>query len=687
MNRAVSFNLDKVEVNPLEHTLSSGEKVVSLQPKFIEVLIFLAEQQPELLTRQQIIDHVWDGNGYVGEKALTNAIWHLRKTLKELDAEQDFIETVRKSGYRLLIKPSYSNESVLPSTVNISTHNIKRIIVICFFFISIFLAWYWWPKTPDTYYSEPSLLTQYPGRELFPNVSDDGRYLVYSWRQMDRQIDLYLKDLEQPDLPHRNLTHSEGRESRSDWSPDGSELFYYVRHDKHCEIVGLKMADMRLQKYGECSRGSSDVAVSPNGKWLAYVGVDEQNRTRGVYLKALSSSSPAERIDCETCVKGASEAIDFSEDSNRIAISKNLDNGNEDIFIYNIEKQEEVRVVTGNPDIRGLAWMPNSEKIAYSAVKHGKRHAFLLDLLSGENKNLNIEGFSYPEFDKQQNLYYHDWKIDTSIMRLELDSEVASSPFPLIQSEFNFRYPDYSESQNKVALISNESGFDEVWLSTLDGATRTQLTQLKIHAEHPVWSPDGKQIAFKANNGNESRLYVVDVVSGQTTHIKSTLGNYSKPRWSLDNRALYTSYNGNIYQIEVETGLARKITRGSHAIETAENGLIVYKSGAGLWQVDHKAEQIIERPLVENIKLPSSTGWYATETGIYYFKVNLHDYRLSYYDFATKQYTDMLRVPERSFSRSSGMGFVPSKKWLLFTGYESPQVDIKVVKKTTSLRN
>ena len=79
-----------------------GDTKLTLQPKFIEVLAFLAQQYPNLVTREQIIEEIWDGNFYVGEKALTNAIWHLRKSLKSFDANIEFIETIRKTGYKLL---------------------------------------------------------------------------------------------------------------------------------------------------------------------------------------------------------------------------------------------------------------------------------------------------------------------------------------------------------------------------------------------------------------------------------------------------------------------------------------------------------------------------------------------------------------------------------------------------------
>ena len=680
MNSAASYFLGRVEVNPLEHTLVRDERIISLQPKFIELLCYLAEQQPELLTRQQIIDHVWDGNNYVGEKALTNAIWHLRKALKELDSEQEFIETVRKSGYRLLVAPVFAEQQ---DTVflQISSRNIKQLGLFIGFVLSVVFAWLLWPEPQQKVYQQPELITQYPGRELFPSVSNDGRYLVYSWRQMDRKIDLYRKDLQQPDLKHTKITHTPGSESRSVWAHDDSKLYYYRRLSSRCEVLSVNMSDFAIEKHGECSNSSNDVAVSPDGKLLAYVGVDPENTTRGVYIKQLDLNEPARRIRCNNCEPGESEAIDFSPDSTRLAISRNLANGNEDIFIYDIQTKTEQRVVTGLPDIRGLAWQPDAEKIVFSAIMHGNRHGFELDLNSKHKTNLNVEGFSYPAFDRAGNLYYHDWKIDTSIMRLELDSDVAASPFPLIQSEFNFRYPDYSQAADKLAFISNESGFDEVWTSSLDGTQRKQLTQLKFHARNPIWSPDGKKIAFTANNGQESRLYVLDALTSQLKQIKTELNYYGKARWSQDGSALYSASVGDIYRIEIESGIATRITRGAHAIEVKENQLIVYKEGKGLWQVSINGELIDEQPLIKNLKLANSTGWHVTEQGIYYFKVRGHDYRLSFYDFASNQDKDVLRVPERAFSRSRGMSFVPTKQWLLFTGYESPQVDIKRMRK------
>ena len=685
MSNAVRFFLGKVEVNRPEHTLNCDDTSISLQQKFIEVLCFMAEHQSELLTREAVFDHVWDGNYYVGEKALTNAIWHLRKAFKELDPDNEYIETVRKSGYRLTMKAEQKEESTqLFSSLPLVTKNIAVPFVL---FISVLLAFLLWPTSTlqKEIYQPPELLTDYAGRELFPSVSNDGRFLVYSWRAMGNQTDLYIKDLNNPDLPHENLTRSTASESRSDWLFDSSKLFFQRKTQQRCEIVGLSLSDKSIKSYGECDTNRlNDVAVSPDGQLLAYTGVDPENVRSGLYLKQINSEKASKRIRCDLCELGRIEEIDFSDDSKRLVIASQLAEGMQNIFLYNLESKSEQVIVAGVPDIRGLAWVPGEDKIVYSAVEHGNRYGYELDLESGERVNLNIKGFSYPTFDDAQNLYYHDWTIDTAIMRLELDGEVQASPFPLIQSNYDFRYPDYSIVKDKVAFISNESGYDEVWIASLDDLARQQLTKLKLHAKSPVWSPDGKRIAFKAKTKTDNQLHVFDIETQSSMQINSGLNYHGKPRWSLDGKALYSSSVNQIYRIDVATGISTRVTSGSHATEVSPNELIVYRRKRGFWRVKLEGESSIEEPLVMGLELANNNGWHVTKKGIYYLKTRAHDYRLSFYDFNEKKDTDVIRVPTRSFSTSRGVSYVPDKKWLLFTGYDSPQVDIKVVRKVVN---
>lgn len=93
---AQAFVLSHIVIDPVALTLTAPQQaVVSIQQKPMEVLQFLAQQYPALVSREQLITAVWDGNSYVGEKALTNAIWQLRHQLQQLGAAE-LISTIRK---------------------------------------------------------------------------------------------------------------------------------------------------------------------------------------------------------------------------------------------------------------------------------------------------------------------------------------------------------------------------------------------------------------------------------------------------------------------------------------------------------------------------------------------------------------------------------------------------------------
>lgn len=66
--------------------------------------------------------------------------------------------------------------------------------------------------------------------------------------------------------------------------------------------------------------------------------------------------------------------------------------------------------------------------------------------------NAHIDGLSYPEYAHDGSLYFHQWNIDSTLMRVETSNAVASSPFPVLSSDFNTRFPDYSKARKKISF-------------------------------------------------------------------------------------------------------------------------------------------------------------------------------------------------------------------------------------------
>ena len=79
--------------------LLNGEEL-PLQHKAQEVLALLIRRAPARVSRDTLIDHVWDGNYLTGDKGLRQAIWAIRLALGDNAATPQFIRTIPRAGYQ-----------------------------------------------------------------------------------------------------------------------------------------------------------------------------------------------------------------------------------------------------------------------------------------------------------------------------------------------------------------------------------------------------------------------------------------------------------------------------------------------------------------------------------------------------------------------------------------------------------
>jgi urea transport system substrate-binding protein len=74
---------------------------VSIRPKTFAVLRYLARHPQRLITKQELLEHVWPGVS-VDEELLRGYIRELRRLLGDTATSSRFIETVTRRGYRFL---------------------------------------------------------------------------------------------------------------------------------------------------------------------------------------------------------------------------------------------------------------------------------------------------------------------------------------------------------------------------------------------------------------------------------------------------------------------------------------------------------------------------------------------------------------------------------------------------------
>lgn len=85
-----------------ENKLYRQDREVSVEPRLINLLRFLAQHSGEVFCRDELIKHVWDG-AFVTDQVVTQSIFELRKVLRDgrLDNTR-YLVTVPKRGYKLV---------------------------------------------------------------------------------------------------------------------------------------------------------------------------------------------------------------------------------------------------------------------------------------------------------------------------------------------------------------------------------------------------------------------------------------------------------------------------------------------------------------------------------------------------------------------------------------------------------
>lgn len=98
--------LDGWRVSPEEGTLRRDTTTVHLEPRVMELLVYLATHAGEVVTRESLERDVWRG-AVVGYDAVTSSIIKLRKALGDDARQPRVIVTVPKKGYQLVAPVEY----------------------------------------------------------------------------------------------------------------------------------------------------------------------------------------------------------------------------------------------------------------------------------------------------------------------------------------------------------------------------------------------------------------------------------------------------------------------------------------------------------------------------------------------------------------------------------------------------
>lgn len=125
MDLSQTFMVGNWLIEPAIERISKGDQDEKVEPRVMDLLVCLASNPGEVMTREELESTVWTGM-VVGYDALTSAMIKLRKAFHDDSRNPQIIQTVSKRGYRLIAEVKPVN-SVGSETTHHAPKSIEKI--------------------------------------------------------------------------------------------------------------------------------------------------------------------------------------------------------------------------------------------------------------------------------------------------------------------------------------------------------------------------------------------------------------------------------------------------------------------------------------------------------------------------------------------------------------------------------
>ncbi len=669
--REQGFGLGDWRVEPRRNRLvGPGGEERKLDPRLIDVLIELAGRPGEVFSRDQLLERVWQGV-FVSENTLSQAISRLRRALGDDRQAPRYIETISKSGYRLVAEVAWPEPagprhavpmegSEAPNTgAPPESHDAgalvdreaRRFPLAAYalagaaLFAVAFATWWLLPReiatAPLPVHPESTLV----GTQFEPYLSPDGSTLAFAWQgPAQDNWDIWVHPV-QGDAPVR-LTDDPATERLPAWSPDGKSVAF-VRFDPaadRCGIYRRAILGGEAERLADCVRGMRSLTWSPDGSTLCLTGADAPDEPRGLRLLHLESGEVTRLTTPPADSRGDDDPA-FSPDGRWIAFERHLNRHRHDLMVIPVSGGEP-RALTDDAwgQLRGLDWTADGKSVVLSSNRSGRFLLWRVPLAGGEPERLPIEDdwVTQPSLARNGGLLtYRTFRDEVDVWAYPV-SGTAAAPTRRVPSTRSEREAAWSPDGESIAFISDRSGTMELWSSAPDGGGARRHTDLAgpLPAS-PVWSPDGRRIVYDAAVYGHSDLWEVPREGRRPVRLTDHPAEDRNATFSRDGRRLYFASNRSgswqIWRRPAGGGRAEMLTRdGGFLAQESPDGrqlFFVKLDEPGIWRMPSGGGDAERLPL--ELELGDWGGWTATDEGIYF--VQRRPRSVGYFAFADGQ--------------------------------------------------
>lgn len=601
----------------------STKQEYTLPPKTIAVLNVLVKQQGEVISPQNIIEHVWPDT-IVSPNSLQRCITQLRKVFVIDGDNQAVIKTHAKKGYCLEVpvravenNVSFSNPTRLSKVTKSNSINSTLSQKALFtsaavvLFILAFVMYINHAEQQNHYLSNIKQLTYSDIKEQFPSYVPNSNYLVF--HRYDGRCNNNIWAINNATKEEIQLTTSTDFYGPHRFSADGKKLIFLAKNtcdEKKANLIQKTCWKvMSLDFYAALSSPQSPIELANcrQGKLNYPTWIDNGS------IAILRSNNNAWRI--AKYMINASESVDIyapqdkqlyyfdymAEEKQFIVLAKDQNNQHwrqQVSLTGNLISSVKISIPDTFSDHRYIYPFSQSQqgklffatgKNIYTLHKNGKITLY---------KQLPFNSIQLHDIaESSTRLLASRGRLDNDVAQVDLllTNDQHSTPININQiptyfpsmfrstaKEHSGKYQPFSDN---VAFISDRSGESQIWLG--QKSTAEQLTYFPVDSQlsHVQWHPKGTQLIVAKNR----QLWIIDV-DGTKREIAHTSPINQVYQWVDHNSILVSSFINGQSQVALFslssgklTILSSKATRWAQY--TAQDKLILLDEHGEFWQV------------------------------------------------------------------------------------------------------
>jgi Tol biopolymer transport system component/DNA-binding winged helix-turn-helix (wHTH) protein len=586
-----------VVLSSREVHVPGARRLRRLTPKRIGVLLVLVRKAGQVVTRDELFAEVWPDTMPTND-VLTQAVTHLRKAFTSGESGIDgaaYIETIAKTGYRLLAPVSWEGQGSIPAgrsplsetalvhgaqagathAADVPRRSIRRrlrrqvliAVGLALLASTVVMFWLLWTAPavadPDVVNTRGTRVVGSPERpyrlitstaafETSPALSPDGSLVVFA-KEEEGLSSLWIQSTGNTAAAPLVAPPAQASDRFPAWSPDGREIAFARFHPGDmCEVLLVSATGGSARRVARCD-GTEMLSFdwSPDGRSLLFGSMTGSQASRGIRVLDLVSGRWSS-LRYETGNDDFDYAPRYSPDGKRIGFVRNPQVG--DLWVMDADGRNARRVTEDAAEIRGWSWLGATELVFGRRVDSESR-LYRLDVTTGLLRDLGVDDADSPSVSRQgRSLAFKRDHPRYALFRFPL-GEQGGKPQRLFASSGRDGQPMVSPDGKRLAFTSNRSGTFALWWGRLDDPDSLQVIEgFRPEARQPMdWSADGHSLLVAGRDGEGMPgIYEVTPEEG---HWKKLPVPVHEPL-----QAIYGSQPGSVLVLERDTDDRMRLT-------------------------------------------------------------------------------------------------------------------------------